>query len=166
MFLQFLLLALWLFAHGSNDTANAIGPMATVFNLIANKGQIATVSNLPFWLVVLGATGVCLGLGLYGYKVIATVGSKITELTPSRGFAAQLSTAATVVVCSGLGLPVSTTQILIGSLLGVGLARGIGAINLHVVRDIVVSWIITLPAGAGLAIVFFKLLIVVLPKIV
>jgi PiT family inorganic phosphate transporter len=147
------------FAHGSNDTANAIGPMATIFSLIKNNGQLVIHSHLPFWIVALGTSGVVAGLALFGYKVIATVGSKITELTPSRGFAAQLSTAATVVICSGLGLPVSTTQILIGALLGVGFARGIGAINLHVIRSIFMSWLITLPAGALLSIVFYKLLI-------
>jgi PiT family inorganic phosphate transporter len=150
------------FAHGSNDTANAIGPMATIFSLIKNNGQLVINSHLPFWIVILGTSGVVAGLATFGYKVIATVGSKITELTPSRGFAAQLSTAATVVICSGIGMPVSTTQILIGAILGVGFARGIGAINLHVIRDIFISWIITLPAGALLAIIFYKLLTVTL----
>ena len=150
------------FAHGSNDTANAIGPMATIFSLIKNNGQLIIHSHLPFWIVLLGTSGVVAGLALFGYKVIATVGSKITELTPSRGFAAQLSTAATVVICSGLGLPVSTTQILIGALLGVGFARGIGAINLHVIRNIFMSWLITLPAGALLSIIFYKLLTIIL----
>ena len=150
------------FAHGSNDTANAIGPMAAVFDLLASGGKVTFSQPLPFWLVIVGACGVVLGLAVYGYRVIATVGTNITELTPSRGFAAQLSTATTVVVCSGLGLPVSTTQILIGAVLGVGLARGLAAINLHVVRDILVSWVITLPAGATLAILCYKILIFVL----
>ena len=147
------------FAHGSNDTANAIGPMAAVYDLIQTGGQIKQATLLPFWLVVLGAIGVVLGLAIYGYRVIATVGVRITELTPSRGFAAQLATAATVIICSGLGLPVSTTQILVGALLGVGLARGIGSINLRVVKNIVISWIITLPVSAVLSMLSYRLLV-------
>ncbi len=92
---------------------------------------------------------------MYGHKVIATVGSNITELTPSRGFAATLAAAATVVVASGTGLPISTTHTLVGAVLGVGMARGIAALNLRIVGTIFISWIVTLPAGAGLAIIFF-----------
>ena len=147
------------FAHGSNDTANAIGPMATVYHLLAKGGQLHDAIHLPFGLVILGAVGVVLGLAIYGYRVIATVGERITELTPSRGFAAQLSTATTVVVCSGLGLPVSTTQILIGALLGVGLARGIASINLRVVKSILISWVITLPMSAILSIAAYYVLL-------
>lgn len=143
------------FAHGSNDVANAIGPLAAIISVIQQGGNVSQAAPIPFWLICLGAVGVVTGLAMYGYKVIATVGTNITKLTPSRGFAAQLATASTVILSSGLGLPVSTTQTLVGAVLGVGLAGGIGALNLQVVRNIFMSWVITLPAGAGLAIVFF-----------
>ena len=108
--------------------------------------------------MLLGAVGIVSGLAMYGYKVIATIGNEITQLTPSRGFAAQLATASTVVIASSFGLPISTTQTLVGAVLGVGFARGIGALNLSVVRDIFLSWIITLPAGAIFAILYYQLL--------
>lgn len=142
------------FAHGSNDVANAVGPLAAVVNVIQN-GSVAAKSVMPSWILLLGGAGIVLGLATYGFKVIATVGKKITELTPSRGFAAELGAAGTVVLASGTGLPISTTHTLVGAILGVGLARGIGALNLRVIGTIAMSWVITLPAGAGLAIVFF-----------
>lgn len=144
------------FAHGSNDVANAVGPLAAVVNVI-NSGTVAANSVMPSWILLLGGAGIVLGLVTYGYKVIATVGKKITELTPSRGFAAELGAAGTVVLASGTGLPISTTHTLIGAILGVGLARGIGALNLKVLATIVGSWVITLPAGACLSIIFFFL---------
>ena len=116
-----------------------------------------SLASLTGW-VSRSGVGIVLGLAIMGHKVMATVGSGITQLTPSRGFAAQLATASTVVIASGTGLPISTTQTLVGAIMGVGLARGIAAINLGVVRNIVVSWVITLPAGALLAIVIFYLL--------
>ena len=142
------------FAHGSNDVANAVGPMAAVINTIKSN---SVTSNSPVapWVLLLGGIGIVVGLATYGWKVIATIGKKITELTPSRGFAAEMAAAATVVVASGTGLPVSTTHTLVGAVLGVGLARGIGALNLGVIGSIFMSWIITLPAGAGLSILFF-----------
>ncbi|MEX1033859.1 MAG: inorganic phosphate transporter [Cellvibrionaceae bacterium] len=143
------------FAHGSNDVANAVGPMAAVYSVIVNEGVIGASATMPNWVLLLGGLGIVAGLGTYGYKVIATVGRKITELTPSRGFAAELGAAATVVLASGTGLPVSTTHTLVGAILGVGLARGIGALNLSVIGTIFMSWIITLPVGAVLAIIFF-----------
>ena len=142
------------FAHGSNDVANAVGPMAAVIS-IANEGVVAQKSAMPAWILLVGGIGIVLGLAMYGKKVIATVGQKITELTPSRGFACQLAASTTVVIASGTGLPISTTHTLVGAVLGVGLARGIGALNLGVVGNIFMSWIITLPAGALLAIFFF-----------
>ncbi|WP_299775293.1 inorganic phosphate transporter [uncultured Pseudoteredinibacter sp.] len=144
------------FAHGSNDVANAVGPLAAVVNVI-QSGGVAAKSMMPSWILLLGGVGIVLGLATYGFKVIATVGKKITELTPSRGFAAELGAAGTVVLASGTGLPISTTHTLVGAILGVGLARGIGALNLRVIGTIAMSWVITLPAGAGLAIVFFFL---------
>jgi inorganic phosphate transporter, PiT family len=145
------------FAHGSNDVANAIGPLAAIVGVISSGGEIASKSALPGWILLLGGGGIIIGLATYGVKVMATIGRKITELTPSRGFAAELGAATTVVLASGTGLPVSTTHTLVGAVLGVGMARGIGALNLRVISTIFMSWIITLPAGAGLAIIFFFL---------
>ena len=146
------------FAHGSNDVANAIGPLSAVVSTIENSGQIAAQSQIAWWILPLGGIGIVIGLATLGHKVMATVGTGITELTPSRGFAAQLATASTVVIASGTGLPISTTQTLVGAVLGVGFARGIAALNLGVVRNIVASWIVTLPAGALLAIIFFYII--------
>jgi PiT family inorganic phosphate transporter len=146
------------FAHGSNDVANAIGPVAAVVSIVNSGGEVAASSALPFWVLMLGGAGIVLGLMMYGRKVIATVGKHITDLTPSRGFAAELAAATTVVIASGTGIPVSTTQILVGAVLGVGLARGMAALNLTVIRNIFMSWVITLPAGALLSIMFFFML--------
>lgn len=146
------------FAHGSNDVANAIGPLAAVVSIVDNGGQIAAKSAIAWWILPLGGFGIVAGLAIFGHKVIATIGQGITHLTPSRGFAAELAAACTVVIASGAGLPISTTQTLVGAVLGVGMARGIAAINLGVVRNIVVSWVITLPVGAGLSILFFWLM--------
>ena len=143
------------FAHGSNDVANAVGPLAAVVGVLQSGGEIAATSVVPSWILLLGGIGIVIGLATYGYRVIATIGQHITELTPSRGFAAELATAATVVGASGIGLPVSTTHTLVGAVLGVGMARGIAALNLKVVGTIFTSWVITLPAGAILSIVFF-----------
>ena len=145
------------FAHGSNDVANAVGPLAAIASVIGSGGAIASKSILPAWILVLGGLGIVVGLATYGFKVMATIGKKITELTPSRGFAAELGAATTVVFASTWGLPISTTHTLVGAVLGVGLARGIGALNLKVVGNIFMSWIVTLPAGAGFAIIFFFL---------
>ena len=145
------------FAHGSNDVANAVGPLAAIASTVQSGGEIAAKSAMPWWILMVGAVGIVVGLATYGWKVITTVGKKITELTPSRGFAAELGAAATVVIASGTGLPISTTHTLVGAVLGVGFARGIAALNLRVIGNIFMSWIITLPAGAGLAIIFFFL---------
>lgn len=143
------------FAHGSNDVANAVGPLAAVANTILSGGMISSQALLPWWILLVGALGIVVGLVTYGWKVILTVGRKITELTPSRGFAAELGAASTVVLASGTGLPISTTHTLVGAVLGVGFARGIAALNLRTIGTIFMSWMITLPAGAGLAILFF-----------
>ena len=142
------------FAHGSNDVANAIGPLAAVIS-VAQSGVIAAQSATPIWVLLLGGAGIVVGLATYGIRVIATVGEKITQLTPSRGFAAELAAATTIVIASGTGIPISTTHTLVGAVLGVGLARGIEAIDLRVVGRIFVSWVVTIPVGAVLAIVFF-----------
>jgi PiT family inorganic phosphate transporter len=148
------------FAHGSNDVANAVGPLAAIVGVIQSGGEMAigAKSAVPGWVLLLGAVGIVIGLATYGYKVIATIGKEITELTPSRGFAAELATASTVVGASAIGLPISTTHTLVGAVLGVGLARGIGALNLGVIGKIFMSWLVTLPIGAALAIVFFFIL--------
>lgn len=145
------------FAHGSNDVANAVGPLAAIASVVQSGGTILAKSSMPWWILLLGGGGIVVGLATYGFKVMATVGRKITELTPSRGFAAELGAASTVVLASGTGLPISTTHTLVGAVLGVGLARGIGALNLRVIGSIILSWLITLPAGAILAILFFFL---------
>jgi len=150
------------FAHGSNDVANAIGPLAAVIG-VASTGAVAAKSSLPMWVLILGGGGIVVGLATFGVRVISTVGKKITQLTPSRGFAAELAAATTIVIASGTGMPISTTHTLVGAVLGVGLARGIEAIDLRVVGRILVSWVITIPAGAFLAIVFFFIFKTVLP---
>ncbi|MEN8133043.1 MAG: inorganic phosphate transporter, partial [Pseudomonadota bacterium] len=148
------------FAHGSNDVANGIGPMAAVVSIInaAQEGVADVVqqkSALPLWILVLGGVGIVIGLATMGYRVMRTIGTKITELTPSRGFCATLAAASTVVLASRTGLPVSTTHIAVGAVIGVGLARGVGAIDLRVIGGIVVSWVVTLPVGGVLAALFF-----------
>lgn len=150
------------FAHGSNDVANAIGPLAAVVS-VAQSGEIAAESALPLWVLVLGGVGIVIGLATFGRHVIATVGERITQLTPSRGFAAELAAATTIVVASGTGMPISTTHTLVGAVLGVGFARGIEAIDLRVVGRIFLSWVVTIPAGAILAILFFFTFRAVLP---
>jgi PiT family inorganic phosphate transporter len=150
------------FAHGSNDVANAIGPLAAVIS-VAQSGLVGSKSAVPVWVLVLGGSGIVIGLATFGRHVIATVGEKITQLTPSRGFAAELAAASTIVIASGTGMPISTTHTLVGAVLGVGLARGIDAIDLSVVGRILVSWVVTIPAGAGLAILFFFVLKNTLP---
>jgi PiT family inorganic phosphate transporter len=143
------------FAHGSNDVANAIGPLAAVISIVEIAGEVGQKSALPIWVLILGGGGIVIGLVTYGHKVIATIGSNITKLTPSSGFAATLAAATTVVLASRTGLPISTTHTLVGAVLGVGLARGIAALNLNVIRTIFMSWVITLPAGAILSIIIF-----------
>ena len=143
------------FAHGSNDVANAIGPLAAIYSVVDSGGLIGAKSALPIWVLLVGGTGIVIGLITYGHKVIATIGTGITQLTPSRGFAATLAAAATVVIASGTGIPVSTTQVLVGAVLGVGLARGMAALDTRVINKIFLSWIVTLPAGAFMSILFF-----------
>ena len=142
------------FAHGSNDVANAIGPLAAIVGVV-QTGGVLSETPVPNWILLLGGAGIVIGLATWGYRVIMTIGRKITHLTPSRGFAAELAAATTVVIASGTGIPVSTTHTLVGAVLGVGLAKGISALNLGVVGRIILSWVITLPVGAVLSIIFF-----------
>jgi inorganic phosphate transporter, PiT family len=145
------------FGHGSNDVANAIGPLAAVYSVVQSGGDIVAKSALPIWILILGGFGILVGLATMGYKVMQTIGTKITELTPTRGYCATLAAATTVVIASKTGLPVSTTQIAVGAVMGVGLARGIGALDLRVIGGIMLSWLITLPVGALLAALLFFL---------
>ncbi|MGI9449051.1 MAG: inorganic phosphate transporter [Geminicoccaceae bacterium] len=143
------------FAHGSNDVANGVGPMAAVVGLVNSGGEVAQKSDLPLWILVLGGFGIVVGLATYGHRVMRTIGSKITELTPTRGFCATMAAAATVVLASRTGMPVSTTHIAVGGVIGVGMARGIGALDLRVIGGIIMSWVITLPIGGVLAALFY-----------
>ena len=143
------------FAHGSNDVANGIGPLAAVVSIVSSGGEVAQKSDLPIWILFLGGAGIVTGLITLGYRVMRTIGKRITELTPTRGFCAELAAASTVVLASRTGLPVSTTHILVGAVMGVGLARGVGALDLQVIRNIIISWVVTLPVGAVLAAFFF-----------
>ena len=151
------------FAHGASDVSNAVGPLAAVVGVIEAGGDMVVggKSPVPGWVLLMGAVGIVVGLATYGWKVIATIGKGITELTPSRGFAAELATAGTVVAASGIGLPISTTHTLVGAVLGIGLARGIGALNLTVVGKIISSWVVTLPIGALLAIIYFEIMVLI-----
>ncbi|MBB16098.1 hypothetical protein CMK22_12550 [Candidatus Poribacteria bacterium] len=147
------------FAHGANDVANAIGPLAAIVSIV-NGGANALVSKtpVPVWILGLGSIGIVIGLSTWGWRVIETIGKKITELTPVRGFSAEFAAATTIVLASRLRIPISTTHTLVGGVLGVGIARGIESLNPRVVRDIFTSWIVTLPAGAGMSIVFFLII--------
>jgi PiT family inorganic phosphate transporter len=141
------------FAHGSNDVANAIGPLAAIVNAL--EGSVEAQAPVPAWLLLVGGLGIVVGLSTMGYRVMATIGERITELTPTRGYAAEFAAAITIVIASRMGIPVSTTHTLVGAVLGVGLARGIGALDFRVVGTIVISWVVTIPIGASLAIFFY-----------
>jgi PiT family inorganic phosphate transporter len=146
------------FAHGSNDVANAIGPLAAVVSVVGNDGVILSKAELAWWILPLGGLGIVAGLALFGHRVMRTIGQGITHLTPSKGFAAELAAATTVLIASGTGLPISTTQTLVGAVLGVGIVQGVAALNAKVIRSIIISWVVTLPAGATLSIIFFFIL--------
>ncbi|MFW6060099.1 MAG: inorganic phosphate transporter [Phycisphaeraceae bacterium] len=154
VFLQIISAAFVAFAHGSNDVANAIGPLAAIIDTV-QTGAVHMEAEVHPGVLALGGLGIVIGLATWGWRVIQTIGQRITELTPSRGFAAEFAAATTIVIASRYSMPISTTQTLVGAVLGVGFARGISALNLNTVRDIFASWIITIPAGAGLAILFF-----------
>jgi inorganic phosphate transporter, PiT family len=145
------------FAHGANDVANTVGPIAGIYNAIIS-GNIADKTPVPSWILVMGAIGIVVGLATYGYKVIGTIGEKITEITPTRGFAAEMGTATTVLLASRLGLPISTTHTLIGAVVGVALGRGVAVLNVNIIKNIVASWVITIPFTAVLTIIILKFL--------
>ena len=145
------------FAHGANDVANAIGPFAAIVSVF-RTGNVEMKVGVPIWVLALGGLGIVIGLATWGYRVIETVGKKITMLTPSRGFSAEFATATTVLFCSKMGLPVSTSHTLVGSVIGVGMAKGIAALNLSIIRSIINSWLITVPATALLTVLVFLVL--------
>ena len=145
------------FAHGANDVANAIGPVAAVLGILKN-GFISESSIVPPWLLALGGVGIVIGLATWGWRVMETIGKKITALTPTRGFCAEFGAATTILIASKLGLPISTTHCLVGAVLGVGLARGLSALNLGMLKEIVLSWVVTIPASAGMSILCFYIL--------
>ena len=146
------------FAHGSNDVANAIGPLAAIHQATNQILGNAVSPETPLWILFLGAAGIVIGLATLGYRVMKTIGEKIVKLTPSKGFAAQLAAALTVVLASQLDMPVSTTHTLVGAVIGIGLVEGISTINVKSVNSIFLSWVITLPAGALLSIIFLSLI--------
>ena len=145
------------FAHGSNDVANAIGPLAAIHQATNQILGNAVSPDTPLWILFLGAAGIVIGLATLGYRVMKTIGEKIVKLTPSKGFAAQLAAALTVVLASQLDMPVSTTHTLVGAVIGIGLVEGISTINVKSVNSIFLSWVITLPAGALLSIIFLEI---------
>jgi len=145
------------FAHGANDVANAIGPVAGCLHALQSH-TVSTSAAIPLWLLVAGGAGIVLGLVTWGYRVIHTVGHRITQLTPTRGFTAEFSAATTILLASKSGIPISTTHALIGAIVGVAMARGFHALNVNTLRDIVGSWIATIPAAAVSGIVVFTVL--------
>tara|TARA_A100001234_G_scaffold100584_1_gene88462 strand:- start:751 stop:2013 length:1263 start_codon:yes stop_codon:yes gene_type:complete len=147
------------FAHGSNDVANAIGPLAAINQTTSELLNQSVSEETPIWILFLGAAGIVVGLATLGYRVMKTIGEKIVTLSPSKGFSAQLAAALTVVIASQINMPVSTTHTLVGAVIGIGLVEGIGSINLKSVKSIVLSWIITLPAGALLSILFLEMFV-------
>ena len=147
------------FAHGANDVANAVGPLAAVVNIVGSGlTELPDQVPVPLWVLALGGFGIVIGLATWGYKVIETIGKQITEMTPSRGFSAEFGAATTVLIASRFGLPISTTHTLVGSVVGVGLAQGMAALNLRVIGRIVNSWLATIPAAGVLAMVIYALL--------
>ena len=150
------------FAHGANDVANAVGPLAAVVSIL-NSGSVEMKVQMPLWILTMGGTCIVIGLLIWGMRVMETVGKKITEITPSRGFSAEFAAATVVLACSKMGLPISTTHTLVGSVIGVGLARGLASLNLAIIKKIVVSWFATIPFTAVLAMLFYKAFTLFLP---
>ena len=156
-YLQILSAAFVAFAHGANDVANAVGPLAAIVTVL-KTGLVSLKAPVPPWTLILGGLGIVIGLATWGWRVMLTIGKKITELTPSRGFSAEFSAALTILLASKLGLPISTTHTLVGAVLGVGMARGFTTLDVRVIRNIAISWIITIPVGAvGVVIIYHVL---------
>jgi len=150
------------FAHGSNDVANAVGPLAAAVSIL-REGTVQMEVEMPLWILGLGGSCIVFGLVIWGSKVMKTIGEKITEITPSRGFSATFGAATVVLICSKMGLPISTTHTLVGSVIGVGLARGLSSLDLSIVKTIVISWFATVPFTMVLSMIIFKCLIFFLP---
>ena len=157
IYLQIMSACFIAFAHGANDVGNAMGPVAAVLN-IAKNGRLTDSSTVPAWVLLLGGAGIVVGLATWGYRVIDTVGKKITQLTPTRGFCAEFGAGTTILLASKFGLPVSTTHCLVGAVLGVGMAHGFRALNLDMVKEIILSWVITIPASAFTTITIYFIL--------
>ena len=155
--LQVLSASFQAFSHGANDVANAIGPVAAIVIVIQTQ-KVEMQVAIPLWLLLLGGVGLAFGIYTWGYRVMETVGKKITSITPTRGFSAEFGTATTVLLCSRLGMPVSTTHVAVGNIIGVGLARGISAINLDVIKKIFSAWIISLPAAGLFSVAIYLIL--------
>lgn len=153
------------FAHGANDVANAIGPVASAVDIIRNPGNFNATTPIPLWLLALGGLGIVIGLATWGWRVIETIGKKITELTPTRGFSAEFGAALTILIASKCGLPVSTTHCIVGAVLGIGLAKGISALNLRMIKDIILSWVITIPSSALSCIILYKCIKLLIGKV-
>jgi len=148
------------FAHGANDVANAVGPLAAIVS-VARTGNILQRTTVPIWILVIGGIGIALGIATWGQRVIETIGKRITEITFTRGFSAEFGAATSILICSKLGLPVSTSHTLVGSVVGVGFAHGIGAIDLGVIREIIAAWLLTIPVAAGLTVMIYELLLLI-----
>jgi PiT family inorganic phosphate transporter len=157
-YLQVLTASYVAFAHGANDVANAIGPLAAIFSVVKTK-SVAMQVEVPIWMLAIGGVAVGGGLLAFGTRVMETIGGKITEMTPVRGFCAQFGAASTILLCSRLGLPVSTTHVLVGAVVGVGFMRGMGFLDMRLLRNIASSWVVTLPFTVILAMILYKLLI-------
>ena len=155
--LQIVSASLMAFSHGANDVANAMGPLAAIISIVSS-GTSNFQAQFPTWILAVGGTGIVIGLATWGWRVIETIGKKITELTPSRGFSAEFGAAFTVLLASRFGFPISTTHTLVGAVLGVGLAGGLGSLNLRVLRDIILAWFVTIPVGAGLSILCYYII--------
>ena len=157
VWLQVIAAAYVAFAHGANDRSNAIGPMAAVYQVLSNDGQLGAVADVPTWLVLLGSVGIAIGVVTWGWRVMETIGSKITDITPTRGFAATFGAATTVLIFSMpfLAVPVSTTHTLVGAVVGVGLAGGAKAVDFRVFGKIIASWLASLPAAGFGSIVIY-----------
>lgn len=143
------------FSHGANDVANAVGPIALILTITQNGGSVKSVVEVPRYILLIGGFGIALGVLLYGYKVMQTLGHDITEINNTRGFSIDFGTATTVLLSSVFGFPVSTTHTVVGAVTGVGLARGIEVINTSVLKDILISWFITLPFSIGVSAIFY-----------
>ncbi|MEM2933762.1 MAG: inorganic phosphate transporter [Methanocellales archaeon] len=139
------------FAHGANDVANAVGPFAAIYNIFITK-EVSMKVGVEWWMLAMGGAGIAIGCLIGGMKVMETIGRKITEIAPTNGFCAEFGTAITVLFFSKLGMPISTSHTIVGAVVGVGLARGIKALSLRVVRDVIISWLLTVPVAAALAI--------------